>query len=132
NQIMEASNVRELNADVVIVATGGMPNLENIPGGELCLSTWDVLSTTTCQLSGKVLVYDETGRHPAPMAAARILNAGATLTYVSIDADIGEELTRFERLMFKKRLRELGNYDFLTDTRLTSVQRQGRQLQIVL
>src|SRR5699024_7937432 len=62
----------------------------------------------------------------------RILNAGATLTYVSIDADIREELTRFERRMFKKRLRELGNYDFLTDTRLTSVQRQGRQLQIVL
>lgn len=132
HQLMEADDVRALGADIVIVATGGLPNLGDVPGAELCVSTWDVLNAPASMFTGEVLVCDETGRHPAPMAAARVLQAGALLTYASIDAELGQELTRFERLVFKKQLRELGQHDFIAEFRLAGVAKHADKLHALL
>ena len=55
-----------LAPDIVIVATGGVPNTGFFgPGEELVVSGWDVLSGQVA-LSGEVLVYDENGQHQGP------------------------------------------------------------------
>ncbi|MEI6116547.1 MAG: FAD-dependent oxidoreductase, partial [Burkholderiales bacterium] len=127
NRYMEASEINDLSPDVVILATGGLPQIAIHEGVELCLSTWDVLSGHTL-LSGEVLVYDGTGRHPGPLAAERAHEAGTQVTYVSIDAQLSEELTYVERFRWKKRFLELGLQPIF-DSRLVSVRRKSNRLQ---
>jgi len=55
-----------------------------------------------------VLIYDGTGRHPGPLAAEQARQAGAEVIYVSIDAQLSEELTYAERLRWKKRFLQIG------------------------
>ena len=51
-----------LNPGVVIVASGGLPDMGDITGLDLCLSSWDVLSGDP--VNGQAaLVFDETARH---------------------------------------------------------------------
>ena len=52
---------------------------------------------------GTVLVFDGTGRHPAPLVAEKLAAQGANIVYCSIDAQIAEELTYAERFRWKKR-----------------------------
>ena len=54
--------------DLVILATGGTPDIDWIPGAEHCTSIWDAL-TGHARLGAEIIVYDGTGRHPAPQVA---------------------------------------------------------------
>jgi hypothetical protein len=110
----------------VILATGGLPQVDINDGGELCLNTWEVLSGQV-PLGGDILVYDGTGRHPGPLSAERAGDAGAHVTYVSIDAQLSEELTYAERFRWKKRFLELGLRPVF-ESRLVSVQQNERRL----
>ena len=57
-----AELVRSENPDVVIVATGGMPNTGFLdPGADLVLDTWDVLSAPNRRYDGDALVFDFSG-----------------------------------------------------------------------
>jgi 2,4-dienoyl-CoA reductase-like NADH-dependent reductase (Old Yellow Enzyme family) len=124
---MEDSDVQALNPDVVIVATGGLPNVDLTSGGDHCMNTWDVL-TGHASASGSVLVFDGTGRHPAPLAAEKLASQGLNVTYCSIDGQIAEELTYVERFRWKKRFLELG-INPVFDTKLVSVDRVNNRLQ---
>jgi len=130
NRFMEAEDVLELDADVVIVATGGLPNIDILYGEELCVNTWDILNNQV-PVGKEVLVYDGTGRHPAPLAAERAAAAGANLKYVSIDASLGEELTYVEKMRWKKMFIEKG-VPFTPETRLIGVERNDSGLVAVL
>jgi hypothetical protein len=69
--------------DVVIVATGGIPNTGFLASGsELVLDTWDVLAGSQ-PLSGDVLLFDDHGGHSAMDAAETIARAGARLHIVT-------------------------------------------------
>lgn len=127
---MDSPDIAALEPDVVIMATGGLPQLDLEAGGELCVSTWDVLTGQTPVL-GDVLVYDGTGRHPGPLAAERARDAGAEVTYVTIDATISEDLTYAERLRWKKRFLEIGVKP-IAETRLVSVSRKDNRLEATL
>lgn len=127
NRYMDISEIVDLDPDVVILATGGLPQVDINEGVELCLNTWDVLSGQI-PLGGEILVYDGTGRHPGPLAAERARDVGAKVTYVSIDAQLSEELTYGERLRWKKRFLELGVRPIF-ESRLFSVQRKENRLQ---
>jgi hypothetical protein len=130
NVYMEAPDIEALGPDVVILATGGLPQIDLSHGNELCLSTWDVLNGQA-SLSGEVLVYDGTGRHPAPLAAERIKDMGACVHYVSIDAQIAEELTYAERWRWKSVFRERVIQP-VTETRLVGVERSDNRLLATL
>ena len=51
---------QEHKANSVIVATGGVPDLAPIEGGDLCQTTWDVLSDEV-PAKGDVLIWDHIG-----------------------------------------------------------------------
>ncbi len=67
NTFAEADAIRAEFPDVVIIATGGLPDTDYVPGGEHAMSVWDVLAGE--QISGSVLVYDDSGQHQGPSCA---------------------------------------------------------------
>jgi 2,4-dienoyl-CoA reductase-like NADH-dependent reductase (Old Yellow Enzyme family) len=130
NSYMESADIDALAADVVILATGGLPQIDLNAGSDLCTSTWDVLTGQT-PIIGDVLIFDGTGRHPAPLAAERARLAGAAVTYATIDAQLAEELTYAERLRWKKIFLKHGVRP-VTETRLVSVERRNNRLEATL
>ena len=64
NVYAEAADVLAGNPDVVVVATGGVPNMSFLDAGADCAtSTWDIL-TGAVKPAGRVLLYDDNGAHP--------------------------------------------------------------------
>ena len=130
NSYMEAADIAALAPDVVILATGGLPQIDILEGSDLCVSTWDIVSGQT-PVGRDVLVYDGTGRHPAPLAAERAKEGGANVTYATIDANLADELTYAERLRWKKRFLSLGLRP-VSESRLVAVRRRDNRLHAVL
>ncbi|VXC96782.1 putative N-methylproline demethylase [Burkholderia sp. 8Y] len=90
NHYAELNDVLDHQADVVIIATGGLPDLDALPGGELCKSVFDALSDTPPR-EGSVLVYDGTGRHNAYLCAERFVEAGLDVSLALIDSTPAQE-----------------------------------------
>jgi len=127
NNFLDADEIAALEPDVVLLATGGLPQIDLEEGDDLCTNTWDVLNGDT-SVPGRVLVFDGTGRHPAPLVVDRVLADQATeLTYLSVDAEIAQELTYVERYRWKKRFHEL-DVQPLHETRLQGVRREDGAL----
>ena len=79
----DESLVASLDPDVVIVATGGQPQLPELEQGEdLVVTSWDVLGGDVAP-SGDVLFYDDNGTHSALSAAELIARSGADLEIVT-------------------------------------------------
>ena len=70
--------------DVVIVATGGLPDLEWLEGHDRCHSVWDVLGGSV-QLSGDVLLYDGVNRNQGASCAAHLADKDLKLEMVTRD-----------------------------------------------
>ncbi|GII24787.1 NADH:flavin oxidoreductase [Planosporangium mesophilum] len=83
NVYAEAADVLAEEPDVVVVATGGLPNTEFLTAGaELVSDTWDVLSGSL-RATGEVLLYDDNGGHPGLDAAEALAAGGARLEFVT-------------------------------------------------
>jgi NADPH-dependent 2,4-dienoyl-CoA reductase/sulfur reductase-like enzyme len=74
----EHDTVNDLNPDVVVIATGGLPDLEWLQGHEHCNSVWDILSGGT-KVRESVLLYDELGDHAGASCAEVLADKGATV-----------------------------------------------------
>ena len=107
NRYVEAADVLAEEPDLVIVATGGIPDLEWLPGNELATSLWDVLSGTE-PVEDSVLVYDGTGRHPALAAADVCADKGAHVSLYLLDPFPGAELDYGERIIWRRELAKKG------------------------
>jgi len=67
NTWADTEDVTAENPDVVIVATGGMPNTDGFTSQhdpDLVVSTWDIISGDV-KPAQNILIYDESGDHPA-------------------------------------------------------------------
>jgi hypothetical protein len=126
NTYAEAADVLSCNPEVVIVATGGVPDIDWIEGVEHCTSVWDAIGGTA-PLGQEAIVYDGTGRHPAPQAAELVARDGRHVSLVSIDGQLAQELTYGERVIWKKRMYELG-IPMTFDHELTKVERRGNRI----
>lgn len=86
---MEADDVLDLDADIVIVATRGIPNFNFLERGQdLAVSTWDVLNGQV-PLGEEVLVYDENGTEVGPSCAEFMMNGGSKVEFMTRDRMIG-------------------------------------------
>ncbi len=122
----ERADVLAERPDVVIVATGGVPDIDWIQGAEHCTSAWDIIGGAT-PLAAEVIVYDGTGRHPAPQVAELAIAQGKRVQFISIDAQLAMELTYAERAIWKKRAYEL-ELPTVFDHEIARVERQGNRL----
>ncbi|TQL69764.1 2,4-dienoyl-CoA reductase-like NADH-dependent reductase (Old Yellow Enzyme family) [Nocardioides albertanoniae] len=86
----DADLVRSLGPDVVVVATGGVPDRSCVPvGAELVNDTWDALDGTLSVGNGSVLVYDDSGAEPALDAAEQLATLGGQVELVTPERTIG-------------------------------------------
>ena len=116
------------DADVVIVATGGVPDLDWIEGAAHCTSVWDVL-TGVASAAEDSIVYDGTGRHAALTAAEAIRQAGGEVAFFGIDGHLAMEMSYAEQVIWRRRTYELGIEPRL-DRRLERIQRDGNRLRV--
>ena len=92
NAYAEAADVRALNPDVVIIATGGLPATPpTLAGAELAVSTWDILGGDI-KPGRRVIVYDDHGNEQALGTAERFIAAGSEVEIVTPDRLVGHEV----------------------------------------
>jgi len=130
NNYADGDDVLAFDPDVVIVATGGLPNFGDLEGEELCLSTWDILSGDV-KPEKRVLVYDGTGRHEALSCAEFLADKGSAVTLAIIDDRVGAEMGYAERASHRKQV-YLKRIKVKPDLVLKSVRRRGDSLVATL
>ncbi|WP_417599519.1 FAD-dependent oxidoreductase [Pararhodobacter oceanensis] len=91
NHYAEPEDIHAESPDLVVIATGGWPDPPSIPGGELALSSWDVL-TGAARVSGEVLLCDEVGDQPAAVVAEYMASAGASVELATPDRALLHDL----------------------------------------
>jgi 2,4-dienoyl-CoA reductase-like NADH-dependent reductase (Old Yellow Enzyme family) len=108
--------VGDLQPDVVIVATGGLPQNPHIEfGDDLVVSAWDVVSGDA-RPSGDVLLYDDDGTHSAMTTAEMLARSGARLEIVTPERTVGVDVGGLNMVPYARAFNE-------TDTRITLNQR---------
>mgnify|MGYP000530307031 CR=1 FL=1 len=127
NTYAETEDILQLSPDVVILATGGMPEMGPISGGEaLGHSVWEILSGEVAP-KGEVLVYDETGGQSGPTAAEFLAAAGARVTLMTPDRMIAEDAGVTNHAIHLRNL-YAGGVDIWPDKRLASLQRSDGRI----
>jgi len=130
NTYADGADVLALHPDVVIVASGGLPNFGDLEGDDLCHSVWDMLSGHV-KPGNRILVYDGTGRHEAVSCAEQLAIDGAKVIIATIDDRIGAEMGYAERSVHRKQL-YLQGVTVKIDLTLLAVRRDGVQLRATL
>ncbi|MBZ9737375.1 NADH:flavin oxidoreductase [Mesorhizobium sp. CA18] len=123
NTYADAELVLAEKPDAVIVATGGIPDMQWLDGAEHCDSVWDVL-TGVVPAKEDVLIYDETGRQAAISCALHLARQGRVVSLAMTDDTLAIETPYPDRVSFRKLASELG-VRVAGDLRLVKVARQG-------
>jgi len=92
NTYAEAADLLAEEPDIVLVATGGVPNTTFLDeGGELATTSWDILSGAA-KPAETVLLFDDNGAHPGMTAAEFIAEAGARLEIATPERVLAPEV----------------------------------------
>ncbi|MFM9847939.1 MAG: FAD-dependent oxidoreductase, partial [Hyphomicrobiaceae bacterium] len=126
NTYAEPSDVLAESPDAVIVATGGVPDLSWVDGGELCSTVWDVLGEAT-SVKEDVIVFDSTGRHAAVSCALHLAEHGRHVQFVTLDDNVGVEMEYSSRVVYRQRFAKHG-VKTTTDHQLVGVRKSGNGL----
>lgn len=128
NQYADMTDILNESPDIVIIATGGMPDFASIPGADThAHSVWDILSKDVQPLS-KVLVYDETGSQSGPTAAEFLASEGSQVEIATPDRMIAEDVGVTNHAIHLRELYKMG-VTLRPDSRLTEVKQAGNRLQ---
>jgi len=125
----EVEDVTSLDPDVVIVATGGLPNtalFEQVGEQPNVVTTWDIISGDV-KPAGSVLIYDESGDHPALQAAEVAANAGAAVEIMTPDRTFAPDVMAMNLVPYMRSLQDK-DVTFTLARRLLDVKRDGNKL----
>ncbi|MEY4338759.1 MAG: hypothetical protein RLZ14_609, partial [Actinomycetota bacterium] len=114
--VADAAIIADLAPDVVIVATGALP--QNPPvaeGAHLMLNAWDVVGGDASP-RGEVILYDDDGDHTALTTAELLVNAGVSLEIVTPERSVGVEVGGMNMVPYHRALNE-------ADTRISLARR---------
>ena len=112
----ELADIVDAEPDVVIVATGGLPQTPELElGADRVFTSWDVLGGDVTP-TGDVLLFDDNGTHSALSAAEMIARSGANLEIVTPERMLGIEVGGMNHVPYARAFNE-------TDTRITLNQR---------
>ncbi|MBO6803935.1 MAG: NADH:flavin oxidoreductase, partial [Thalassospira sp.] len=127
NTWAEADTIVAENPDVVIIATGGMPDTEVLSkGNDLVVSTWDIISGDV-KPGANVLVYDDAGDHAGLQAAELIAKSGAKVEIMTPDRSFAPEVMAMNLVPYMRSMQKLDT-TFTVTYRLEAVEKQGNQL----
>ena len=133
NTWAEAEDVTALDPDVVIVATGGIPNTELFESGKEqghVVTSWDLISGDV-KPGSNVLIYDESGDHPGLQAAEVAASDGATVEVMTPDRVFAPDIMAMNLVPYMRNLQDK-NVTFTVTRRLLDVQKGGNQLKAII
>ena len=108
NTFADGLDVTELDPNVVIIATGGLPNTELFETGQdqsLAVTTWDIISGDV-KPGQNILIYDESGDHPALQAAEVAALAGATVEIMTPDRVFAPDIMGMNLVPYMRALQD--------------------------
>ena len=127
NRFADAGTVLAERADVVIVATGGLPHTEVLEAGnELVVSAWDIIAGDVAP-GHDVLVFDDAGDSVGLQAAEIIAESGAKVEVMTPDRSLAPEVMGMNLVPYVRSLQELG-VTFTVTWRLLSARQAGNSL----
>ncbi len=125
NTYAEAEDVLALSPDLVIVATGGLPNTDFLDeGGDLATTSWDIL-TGAAQIADSVILYDDNGAHAGMTAAEMIAGTDAALEIVTPERTLAPDVGGTN---YPAYFRSFSKARITINLRLESLSRDGNQL----
>jgi N-methyl-L-proline demethylase len=131
NRLSDVDDVLGEQPQVVIVATGGLPDTAILERGqELVVSSWDILAGDV-RPGEEVLLYDDNGAHPGLQAAEALAEAGARLEIVTPERFFGPEIGGLNHVAYARCFQEHG-VRITINTRLVAVRREGNRLAATL
>ena len=127
NTWAEAPDVLALSPDVVIVATGGLPQTDVLEvGNDLVVSSWDILSGDV-KPGSNVLVFDPAGDHAGLQSAQLLAEAGATVEVMTPDRSFAPEVMGMNLVPYMRALQDKP-VTFTVTYRLMAAARHGNQI----
>ncbi|NTI90633.1 NADH:flavin oxidoreductase [Agrobacterium rhizogenes] len=127
NTWADAETIAAENADVVIVATGGLPHTEVLSkGDEFVVSSWDIISGDV-KPGSNVLVFDDAGDHAGLQAAEFLAKAGAKVEIMTPDRSFAPEVMAMNLVPYMRSLQKQ-DVTFTVTYRLEAVEKSGNQL----
>lgn len=133
NTWAEAADVQAQNPDLVVVATGGLPNLELLEQGKEAahvVSAWDIISGDV-KPAASVLIYDESGDHSGLQAAEIAAMAGSQVEVMTPDRSIAPEVMAMNLVPYMRSLQDK-DVTFTVAQRLLQVARVGNRLDATI
>lgn len=129
NTWAEAGDITDLSPDVVIIATGGIPNTELFETGQDAdhvVTSWDIISGDV-KPAQNVLIYDESGDHAALQAAETAAAAGSTVEVMTPDRTFSAGVMAMNLVPYMRSLQDK-DVTFTVTRRLLDVARDGNKL----
>ncbi len=130
NSYAEADEVLAEDPEVVIVATGGLPNTAIVAGAELAVSTWDILSGDA-PIGENVLLYDDNAAHPGLAAAEIIADSGAKLEIITPERFFAVEVGGLNHQAYARCFETHGTR-ITINKRVLAAARSGNRLKVTL
>jgi 2,4-dienoyl-CoA reductase-like NADH-dependent reductase (Old Yellow Enzyme family) len=131
NVLAGAADVLAEAPEVVVIATGGVPNTAFLSKGEaLAVTSWDILSGQAPP-AREVLLFDDNGAHPGASCAEFLARAGARLEFVTPERTVMPEIGGTN---YPAYLRVFGEHGVIItlNRRLRGVRREGNRLAAIL
>jgi len=126
-------DVTALTPDVVVIATGGLPNTELFESGHdqnLVVTSWDLISGDV-KPGQNVLIYDESGDHPGLQAAEIAANSGASVEIMTPDRVFAPDIMAMNLVPYMRSLQDK-EVTFTVTRRLLGVMPEGNRLKATI
>lgn len=131
NAFAEASDILAERPDIVIVATGGLPEKDILEAGnEFTVSAWDILSGDV-KPAAHVLLFDDAGDHTAMQAAQFIAEQGARVEIMTPDRSFAPEVMGMNLVPYMRALQDK-EVTFTVTYKLIAAERGGNRLKAIV
>jgi NADPH-dependent 2,4-dienoyl-CoA reductase/sulfur reductase-like enzyme len=131
NHYAQAADVLAEKPEVVIIATGGLPNTSFLPtGADLVASSWDILSGYA-KPAANALFFDDHGNYESYSCVEFMAESGSKVELVTPDRTVAQEIGGTSYPAYLKVFYDRG-VTLTLNYRLTAVRRQANQLVATL
>ena len=133
NVVAEIQDVLDEKPHTIIIATGGMPNLELFETKkdlENVYTSWDIISGDI-KLSDNILIYDEAGDHTGMQSAEIAIKEGSTVEFMTPDRLISSEIMGMNLTPYLKNLQDK-KITYSIAKRLLDVSIKGNKLNALI
>ena len=133
NVVAESQDVLNEKPHTIIIATGGIPNLELFETKkdlENVYTSWDIISGDI-KLSDNILIYDEAGDHTGMQSAEIAIKEGSTVELMTPDRLISSEIMGMNLTPYLKNLQNK-KITYSIAKRLLDVSIKGNKLNALI